>query len=77
MSAKCGSCGAEFFWATTPNGRGMPVDVTPAADGNVAVVFRGPTTLARVLKKDEAYEGERYKSHFATCPGAGQHRRPK
>jgi hypothetical protein len=56
--------------------RSMPVDALPAADGNVLVLADGK---ARVLTAAERgrYVGTLYKSHFATCPQAAQHRRAR
>jgi hypothetical protein len=66
----------------------MPVDVEPVADGNVEIVDRTRrpgdddwTPVVRVLKKGEGASlpgipaPDRFKSHFATCPDADQHRR--
>lgn len=75
--ARCRSCPAEVWWATTEAGKQMPLDVQPAADGNVVIVERRPAgVLVRVLKKGEAPgDVATYKSHFATCPNARRHRR--
>lgn len=73
MSARCKSCGAQVVWAVTSTGKRMPVDVEPAAMGNVlleartvgaplAVVWAGPVAGGRL-------------SHFSTCPDAKVYRR--
>lgn len=53
----------------------MPVDPEPCADGNVIV----EDGRAEVLKAEHlarlGSDVPRYKSHFATCKFAGQHRR--
>jgi hypothetical protein len=74
VSATCKSCGAPIRWAKTVSGKSMPVDVEPAANGNVVflddktVIVSGPRAR---IEGDE----RRYTSHFATCPQASQHRR--
>ncbi|WP_027500422.1 hypothetical protein [Rhodococcus sp. UNC363MFTsu5.1] len=74
----CTSCEAPIFFATTPGDEQMPVEVEPRADGNVHVTFSDPPT-ARVVGRGQA-EGMRaagiqlYRSHFASCPKANQHR---
>jgi hypothetical protein len=58
----------------------MPLDVEPVPDGNVVIepADGAIPPRARTLKKGEADtlpEGTlRYKSHFATCPQAGNWR---
>jgi len=72
----CRSCGARIVWATTPTGASMPVDAAPAADGD-RVLYPGPRGWL-VLRVHESDDGKpRHKSHFATCPNAGAHRRPR
>jgi hypothetical protein len=36
----CRSCGASIEWAITPNGKKMPLDKEPVADGNILVEMR-------------------------------------
>lgn len=62
-AAKCSSCGAAVYWIVTARGKKMPVD--PAVPGGQV-----PSPL-----KDGA--PGRGVSHFATCPHADQHRRPR
>jgi hypothetical protein len=85
--ASCRSCKAEIRWAFTEQGKRMPLDVDPREDGNLIVVGRregedGAVPIVRSLKKGEGdltlFEPPlRYVSHFATCPDAAQHRRPR
>lgn len=72
MSA-CRSCGAPIRWAKTEAGKAMPLDETPAADGNVIIVGG----IARVLAKGALVQPgiDRYVAHWATCPTAFEHRR--
>lgn len=71
--SECRSCGAEVFWAKTDRSV-MLVDREPRADGNLVVTGDLVTTV-RVLRKGEEYDGDRYVSHFATCPNSAAHRK--
>lgn len=73
--SKCKSCGARIDWATTPNGKLIPLDAIVVADGNIrAERPYGDTNLrATVVPQGE---GDRV-SHFVTCPNAREHRKPK
>lgn len=66
MSA-CKSCGAPVLWAKSPTGANMPIE--RADNGNLALVGNE----VRFVKPGEGA----YASHFATCPAAREHRRPK
>lgn len=57
----CRSCEKLIVWFTTPKGRKMPVDAETTK----------PTDAAHQL------DLSRHKSHFATCPAANEHRRPR
>ena len=83
---KCRSCQAEIRWAKTPGGARMPLDVSPAPGGNVAVLEskNGPIAVVLNAKGEAAMpflqpspDAPRYLSHFVTCPSAGLHRKPK
>jgi hypothetical protein len=69
----CRSCKASILWVVMQSGRAMPLDAEPSASGTIVV----DGEHARVAKPDPADPQPRYTSHFATCPGAGQHRRPR
>jgi hypothetical protein len=68
--------------------RRMPLDAEPVGDGTIVLVANGGLTpLARVVRAEnrEEVEGEAaalglgvewFRSHFASCPNAGAHRRP-
>ncbi|MBM0256374.1 hypothetical protein [Micromonospora sp. 4G55] len=76
----CRSCKARFVWATHQRTlRPMPVDVAPSADGNLALaVTAAGAVTCRVVKPELAYgRQDLHKSHFATCPDADRHRRPR
>lgn len=77
--SRCKSCGADIVWVKTVAGKSIPLDAAPVADGNVALdsggrahVYSNPAALFVV---DMAGDGPRYRSHFATCPNAAEHRR--
>jgi hypothetical protein len=78
-TAPCTSCGALMIWTVTTAGKRMPIDAAPAADGNVKLTDRGAAMppLAVVTTNPAQLFGvkQRWKSHFATCPQAGAHRR--
>lgn len=77
---QCKACRAPIVWAQTLAGKSMPVDASPAADGNVLLFpLADRRWLAVVMTKDEAASksDERFKSHFATCPNASAFRGPK
>lgn len=69
MSAKCSSCGAEIIWKkTSPAGKSIPLSVASMARRFV---------LAPEIDSDVAFMLPTYLSHFADCPNAAQHRKPK
>ena len=77
-SKRCSSCGAAVRWVRTLAGKSMPLDAEPHPQGNVALDETGE--VATVLGKGSAEKFAqlpRYRSHFATCPHAASHRRPK
>jgi len=57
----CSSCGATITWLLTGNGKAMPVDG--------AVHTPGPGNAL--------FDAKVHVSHFATCPNANQHRKPR
>jgi len=77
----CKSCGAEIVWCIGSKGGRMPVDANPNPGGNLTIVedHANPTLPPRAMPvpPDAGVGTPRYKSHFATCPSADQHRRPK
>lgn len=81
MSARCRSCQRPIRWTTTTNGRRLPIDPQPAADGNVRLLrSAGAEPLADVLGRDDALVAQNegaellYRAHFSTCPSAHLHR---
>lgn len=82
----CEACGAAIIWSQTTKGNLMPLDAEPTPSGNI-LLDTSPTTQPRLAeatvlgarKALEARDAGRtlYKSHFATCPKAGEFRRKK
>lgn len=72
----CKSCGADFWWTVTKNGKGMPVDLEPTPNGNLVLELapdpRDPTLARYATTSDRAQQ--KWTSHFATCSGAAAHR---
>lgn len=69
--AACRSCGAPIIWCLSGNGKTMPVDAVPTGEGNVRILADEKTVRAIVGP------GGNRLSHFATCPNAAQHRKPR
>lgn len=85
-NAPCRSCKAPMLWVTLPSGKRNPLDAEPSPDGNILLLElqdRGgrPWRLATVVQNDDLLAEARelgvplYRSHFATCPDAEEHRR--
>jgi hypothetical protein len=73
------SCAAPVIWARTSSGELMPVNPDPDPDGNVELMPPGagydtPTAIVHPADQPTLWAGERYVSHFATCPEADQWR---
>lgn len=76
--SKCRSCGADILWARTKAGKLMPVDAAESSDGNVFVAQTERGLTAFIPEEGTVIDGaSRHKSHFATCPNAAKHRKPK
>ncbi len=61
MSTECRSCGAIIMWMRTKSGKRMPVNY-----GSIP------------LNDPGVFDPERgHISHFATCPNADKHRKPR
>jgi hypothetical protein len=85
----CRSCGAAIFWAKNDaTGRSMPVDAEPSEKGNVQLVDRGGSVIAKVLGPEEARQVRDSNwalrgvhvlrmPHFATCAQASSWRTKK
>ena len=74
---RCVSCNAELIWVKTTAGKVMPVDAAPSLRGNVEIVpSAGGGALYAKVHKAPVPGGRARTSHFATCPAAGEWRRP-
>ncbi len=75
----CRSCRARVLWVVTDGGKRMPVDADPVPDGTLVIADRGADDTPHVtsVAPDALLidDPPRYRSHFATCPNADQHRR--
>jgi hypothetical protein len=74
-------CGADIIWVKTPDGtKMMPLDAEPTSAGQWSIISRpddsgGRKLMASRVGKD--YGGDKYVSHFATCPNATKFRRTR
>lgn len=76
MSAQCKSCGADIIWAKNANtGKVMPLDAQENRDGNCVLLLDGTFKVDNSIRYIPGQR--RHKSHFATCPNAPKHRRPR
>ncbi|MHB1843233.1 MAG: hypothetical protein ACYCWW_00180 [Deltaproteobacteria bacterium] len=73
LGPNCSSCGAAILWTKTERGRNMPVDAATDPAGTIRTQWRNG--LLRSIVVEAGSEPELHKSHFATCPNAGKHRR--
>lgn len=74
--AECRRCHAEMIWCRTGRGKKMPVDAEPSSEGLFVIEGDEQDPLVRRLPNDMAatYTGDKYTSHFATCPNADEFR---
>jgi hypothetical protein len=70
---RCRSCKQQVRWATTEHGKAIPLDPEPAANGSIRL--RAGVAIVVPEAERQAFAGELYLSHFATCPDAARHRR--
>jgi hypothetical protein len=81
--ATCSSCGAAIEWAITPTDVRMPLDAHPVdRQGAVLAAWRRPDGQLAVRPMPAAGgflwpDEHPARSHFATCPNADRHRRPR
>ena len=68
--SKCRSCGAPIEWAVTDAGKMIPLDADPVPEGNL-VVEAGKSRARTVDDPGVVF----WRTHFATCPNADEHRR--
>jgi hypothetical protein len=73
------TCRKPVIWAFTVGGSRMPVDAEPVKHGTI-VLDRGSDgrlTIRFVGVPQWPDHPVRYRSHFATCPAAQDHRRDR
>jgi hypothetical protein len=72
--AACRRCGAPIRWVKTRKKKNMPVDDEPVSDGRFVIdgeLEDGTATVSYLSETAaQTYTGERYISHFKTCPNA-------
>lgn len=73
--SRCKSCHEPIRWVRI-NGRPMPVDYFPRADGSVFVMANGNARVLPVAERARSIS-PLYVSHFATCRNAAAHRRAR
>lgn len=65
---KCKYCRAEILWAISEKGHRIPLDPSPADNGNIMLDFQpGGVPIATVLGQPEKATGPLWIAHFATC----------
>lgn len=84
--SRCRGCRARIFFVSTKDKERMPVDVDPAADGNLAITDApptpgrdGPLPTAVVVRPGQAAGMHAaglpvYQPHFRHCPNAAEFR---
>lgn len=70
--AECRSCKEPMIWARTGRGKKIPLDAEPSSAGNF--VLEGDAQDPMTHMADPTYTGDKYTSHFATCPNASNFR---
>ena len=71
-TATCSSCGAAIVWARTASGAATPLDAERVVGGTFE--FNPQSGLVAAVGADGM---ARYRAHWATCPNANKHRRPR
>jgi hypothetical protein len=64
----CRTCGRTIVFASTRKSKSMPVDVAPAADGNVELVIEHGLLYADVHGQPPIMPTVLRHSHMETCP---------
>lgn len=81
MRATCSTCASPIEWGRfEKSGKAVPLDVGPVPDGNLVVVRRdsGDVPIVRIATvADRERGGTLRRAHFASCPQAAEHRRPR
>lgn len=83
--ARCKSCDAPIWWARSAAGALSPFDAEPSLEGKWVLKW---SAAAGEMQSEGAHNPERraeleaagrnlYVTHFATCPNAAEHRKPR
>lgn len=70
----CQSCDAPLRWVKSTTGKWMPLDRDPTPDG--AIVLE-ENLLGETIGRIVGPATGTHQTHFATCPNANHHRRPR
>lgn len=82
----CRSCAKPMLWVVTNGGKRNPLDLEPDPTYGNVLVIEGEREwrLGIVIHNDDVLAEARelfpdriHTSHFATCPNADEHRRPR
>jgi hypothetical protein len=79
--ARCRSCGVQILWARTEAGKAIPLDAEPLPSGLFVVTTptdpRQPLNAVSWASWAGPRDRPRFTAHFATCPFAAKHRKPR
>ena len=75
MATKCDSCGAPIRWERTVRGKPIPLDPEPGTDAHLFI--RSDGLVADDRSHPAWADAPRFETHFATCPNANKHRKPR
>lgn len=73
--SRCSSCDAPVIWAKTPDGKWHPLNKTRRQTIARLAKLKPGERADTPLQISEFVSG--YVSHFATCPNADRHRKPR
>ena len=68
MTTECSSCGADIVWGRTEYDKAIPLSVKSKQRRFIFDIEYG---------QGQVFNVDTYLSHFADCPNAAQHRKPK
>jgi len=77
-TSPCASCRRPVIWTVTDKGKRMPVDAQPTPDGSIVLTVDKAEVRSRIVEvKFRFGRTDLHTSHFARCPAADTHRRPR
>lgn len=77
MPDLCRTCKAPVVWALTEAGKWMPLDAQSSLVGEWQLFGDGPRAVHVPAERREQLAGQLHVTHWATCPDADRHRRPR